>query len=154
MIPLCRQVNSWLNPASNPWETAAGQDSGGMGARGAKGEEEDLSSHVTAAMGSPLQLVSSLRNREFHGFETPKTRRAAGRGARGGEAEADGRDPLGIRDASFYDGFQGANSSPAAGMHQHASGAVTHRAVLQEGVEEHVPADKPWLKRLNAMQRC
>jgi len=149
---LCHQVNSWLDPAANPWELAAGA---GAGATGAMGAEEDLSSHVTAATDRRLsQLSSSLRNREFHGFETPKIK------ARGGEGGIDGRDPLGIRDAAIYDGFDGVKTSPAANSHQHASGAVTHRAVLQAAEAAgaaaagvgHVPADKPWLKRLNALQ--
>ena len=61
-------------------------------------------------------MSTHMRNREFHGFATPKVKSEKAR-------EPSSRDPLGIRDSMF----EAEDLSPGS----QTSGAVTHRGDLE-----------------------
>ena len=97
-----------------------------------------------AVSGSPSRLSSSLKSREFHGFDTPKVKGAAS------------HEPFGLREREMRVSQDRERPLRASGVH----GGVTHRptvagaeaaAAAEEAELGFVPDDKPWLKRLNAM---
>ena len=99
---------------------------------------------LLAVSGSPSRLSSSLKSREFHGFDTPKVKGAAS------------HEPFGLGEREEILTEERERPARASSVH----GAVTHRPVVAvaaatAAVEEAelgvLPDNKPWLKRLNAL---